>query len=142
MVPCQRRIRHKNRGRYRCYRYAKCTLIFFKKKIFTAFFFLFFSKEFPRVPTGITKQFIVDEADTRLALYSFLEETDQSQLQPQPEAEPTVDEKGAEKESKEQQKDKDQAAPTAVVPVPPPVPKLPSHVVDAPLVRLYNFLRK
>jgi mediator of RNA polymerase II transcription subunit 14 len=56
--------------------------------------------DFPREPTGITKRYITDEADFRLAYY----------LVPDPEN--------------------------------PDVSKLPSGVVDTPLVRLYNFLRE
>ena len=56
--------------------------------------------DFPREPTGITKRYITDEADFRMAYY----------LVPDPEN--------------------------------PDVRKLPSGVVDTPLVRLYNFLRE
>ena len=63
--------------------------------------------DFPRVPSGVMKRHITDEADMRLAFYLPL--------------------------------------PPDEVPPPgieiPPRPQLPDTVVDAPLVRLFNFLR-
>jgi mediator of RNA polymerase II transcription subunit 14 len=76
---------------------------------------------FPRSPTGITKRFIADEADARLAHYITTPEIEASQTQP---AEP------------ESQPDPSQIQPQ------PTRPKLPENVVDAPLTRLYNFMRK
>jgi len=72
--------------------------------------FLFFIAqnlvEFPRVPSGMIKRHIIDEADARLAFYL--------DLQP------------------------DQATLSEI----PPRPQLPQGVVDAPLVRIFNFLRR
>lgn len=62
-------------------------------------------QEFPRVPSGMIKRHITDEADARLAFYLHL----------QPE----------------------QAPPPEI----PPRPQLPQGVVDAPLVRVFNFLQ-
>lgn len=95
--------------------------------------------EFPRIPTGVTKQFIVDEADTRLGLYSFPDETSQSQAQAQNELPAAEKELG--KDGKDKEATAESAAPHSVH-VPPSAPKLLPHVVDAPLVRLYNFLRE
>lgn len=65
------------------------------------------SVEFPRIPTGLLKRHITDEADARLAYYLRLPELEQ--VPP-----------GFE---------------------PPSRPKLPPGYVDAPLVRVFNFLR-
>lgn len=65
----------------------------------------YISIDFPRVPTGVIKRHITDEADARLRFYLPLRS-----LQPP-------------------------------IPMIPPRPQLPQGVVDAPLVRLYNFLR-
>lgn len=62
--------------------------------------------EFPRIPSGIIKRHITDEADARLAFYL-----------PMPDLQPPI-------------------------PDAPPRPQLPQGVVDTPLVRVYNFLRK
>ncbi|KAF8972893.1 mediator complex subunit MED14-domain-containing protein [Flammula alnicola] len=62
-------------------------------------------QEFPRIPSGIIKRHITDEADARLAFYLRL-----------PDEPPQM-------------------------PEAPPRPQLPAGVVDAPLVRLYNFLQ-
>ncbi|KAF8904360.1 mediator complex subunit MED14-domain-containing protein [Gymnopilus junonius] len=59
-------------------------------------------QEFPRVPAGVIKRHITDEADARLRLYLPL--------------------------------------PASQLPM-PPRPQLPQGVVDAPLIRLYNFLQ-
>lgn len=67
--------------------------------------------EFPRIPTGPLKRHIADEADARLAFYLPTTEAEQ-QAQP-----PEVQKQMASR------------------------PKLPVDIVDAPLVRLYNFLR-
>ncbi|KAF8995450.1 mediator complex subunit MED14-domain-containing protein [Cyathus striatus] len=64
-------------------------------------------QEFPRVPTGMIKRHITDEADARLGFYIL--NVEESVL-------PTVSEHQLR-------------------------PKLPNGVVDAPLVRLYNFLQ-
>ena len=61
--------------------------------------------DFPRIPTGIIKRHITDEADARLAFYL-----------PAPADQP-------------------------LIPDAPPRPQLPQDVVDAPLIRVYNFLR-
>lgn len=68
--------------------------------------------EFPRNPIGVVKRFITDEADARLACYLPIPEDEQ-----QP------------------------PAPAATLPA-PARPVLPPGAVDAPLARLYNFLRK
>ncbi|KIJ40950.1 hypothetical protein M422DRAFT_32064 [Sphaerobolus stellatus SS14] len=72
---------------------------------------------FPRSPTGITKQYIVEEADLRLARYAI-----------PPEPEPP--------QAPEQPKEGEQAAAQV-----PSRPTLPENLVDAPLVRLYNFMQ-
>ncbi|KAJ3571005.1 hypothetical protein NP233_g4045 [Leucocoprinus birnbaumii] len=64
--------------------------------------------EFPRIPTGILKRHITEEADSRLGLYV---------QRPEPE----------------------QPYPPGFEP--PPRPKLPPGYVDAPLVRIFNFLQ-
>ncbi|KAF9453911.1 MED14-domain-containing protein [Macrolepiota fuliginosa MF-IS2] len=64
-------------------------------------------QEFPRIPTGILKHHITDEANSRLAYYLQLPELEQAP--PGFEA--------------------------------PPRPKLPPGYVDAPLVRVFNFLQ-
>jgi mediator of RNA polymerase II transcription subunit 14 len=64
--------------------------------------------EFPKLPTGILKRHITDEADSRLAYYLRLPELEQ--------APPGFE--------------------------PPSRPKLPPGYVDAPLVRVFNFLRE
>ncbi|KAF8530531.1 mediator complex subunit MED14-domain-containing protein [Hysterangium stoloniferum] len=74
--------------------------------------------EFPRSPTGVTKQHIVDEADARLARYIASPVDAQATEQPtNPATEP-----------KQQ-------------PALPARPKLPENAIDAPLVRLYNFMQ-
>ncbi|GJJ06661.1 hypothetical protein Clacol_000856 [Clathrus columnatus] len=88
--------------------------------------------EFPRIPTGVVKQHIVVEADARLALYSYGEEMQNF---------PGDDGQSAGKEKENDGKEtKKEQAPTTTVP-PSSVPKLPLHVVDAPLVRLHNLLQ-
>lgn len=74
---------------------------------------------FPRSPTGITKRYIADEADTRLARYTITPEAEGLQTQPA-EPEPQYDPSHTQSIR----------------------PKLPENVVDAPLTRLYNFMRK
>ncbi|KAF5351922.1 hypothetical protein D9756_007453 [Leucocoprinus leucothites] len=64
-------------------------------------------QEFPRIPSGILKRHITEEADSRLGLYV---------QRPKPE----------------------QPFPPGFEP--PPRPKLPLGYVDAPLVRMFNFL--
>lgn len=66
-----------------------------------------FLEDFPRVPTGIIKRQIADEADARLGFYL-----------PLPDDHPPLP------------------------PDAPPRPQLSPGVVDAPLVRVYNFLRQ
>jgi len=63
--------------------------------------------DFPRVPTGLLKRHISDEADARLGFYL-----------PLPDDHPPLP------------------------PDAPPRPQLLPGVVDAPLVRVYNFLRQ
>ncbi|KAF8532543.1 mediator complex subunit MED14-domain-containing protein [Gautieria morchelliformis] len=70
---------------------------------------------FPRSPTGITKRYIADEADARLARYMVVptEMAVEPDIQPGP----------------------------SHVQAQPPGPKLPENAVDAPLMRLYNFMQ-
>lgn len=70
-------------------------------------------QEFPRIPTGVMKRYITEEADSRLGFYvPVLEEP----LPPGVERPPGM-------------------------PGPPAKPVLPEGFVDAPLVRVFNFLR-
>lgn len=76
--------------------------------IFARFLFIIAQNlaEFPRVPSGMIKRHITDEANAQLAFYLDL----------QPEQAP--------------------------LPEIPPRPQLPQGIVDAPLVRVFNFLRR
>ena len=76
---------------------------------------------FPRSPTGIIKRYIADEADTRLARYTVIPEAEVAQTQL---AEPGT------------HPDPSQVQPQSAS------QKLPNDAVDAPLMRLYNFMRK
>ena len=64
--------------------------------------------EFPRIPAGVLKRHLADEADSRLAYYLQLPEVEQAPP-------------GFELPSK---------------------PRLPPGYVDAPLIRVFNFLRE
>lgn len=72
---------------------------------------------FPRSPTGITKRYIADEADARLARYIVTPQSNEAKDR-------TVD-PGSES-----------------VPPQPSRATLPENAIDAPLVRLFNFLRE
>ena len=73
----------------------------------------FFPTEFPRLPTGVIRRHIADEADARLAFY--LAEPAHAQPDPQPPQQEVQD--GQRR-------------------------RLPDGVVDTPLVRVFNFLRE
>ncbi|KAF8590904.1 MED14-domain-containing protein [Ramaria rubella] len=75
---------------------------------------------FPRSPTGITKRFIADEADARLARYTVTPD-------PQAAGEQTI--------APDAHPDPSQYQPQ------PNVQKLTENEVDAPLVRLFNFMQ-
>ncbi len=70
-------------------------------------------QEFPRIPTGVMKRYITEEADSRLGYYVPIPE---EPLPPGVERPPGY--------------------------APPTKPTLPEGFVDAPLVRVFNFLRK
>ncbi|PPQ98421.1 hypothetical protein CVT24_004100 [Panaeolus cyanescens] len=63
------------------------------------------SQEFPRIPTGLIKRHIIDEADARLAFYLPLPADEHH------------------------------------IPDMAPRPQLPANVIDAPLIRIFNFLQ-